>query len=94
MPTVALHTLGCRLNQAETAIIANKLKQRGFEIVEFGEQADLTIINTCTVTEQADSKCRQAVRQSLRKIRSLMWRLSVATLKWQSVPLAKLVAWI
>ncbi len=67
MPTVALHTLGCRLNQAETAIIANKLKQRGFEIVEFGKQADLTIINTCTVTEQADAKCRQAVRQSLRK---------------------------
>ena len=67
MPTVALHTLGCRLNQAETAIIANKLKQRGFEIVEFGHEADLTIINTCTVTEQADAKCRQAVRQSLRK---------------------------
>ncbi|NOX88380.1 MAG: tRNA (N(6)-L-threonylcarbamoyladenosine(37)-C(2))-methylthiotransferase MtaB [Calditrichaeota bacterium] len=67
MPTVALHTLGCRLNQAETAIIANSLKKQGFEIVEFGQKADLTIINTCTVTEQADSKCRQAVRQSLRK---------------------------
>ncbi len=65
--TVALHTLGCRLNQAETAIIANTLKQKGYRIVEFGEEADLTIINTCTVTEQADSKCRQAVRQSLRK---------------------------
>ncbi len=67
MPTVALHTLGCRLNQAETAIIANKLKQKGFEIVDFGQKADLTIINTCTVTEQADAKCRHAVRQSLRK---------------------------
>ena len=67
MPTVALHTLGCRLNQAETAIIAHKLKKLGLEIVEFGQKADLTVINTCTVTEQADAKCRQAVRQSLRK---------------------------
>ncbi len=67
MPTVALHTLGCRLNQAETAVIARTFQERGFDIVEFGEQADITVINTCTVTEQADAKCRQAVRQSLRK---------------------------
>ncbi len=67
MPKAALHTLGCRLNQAETAIIATALKERGYEIVPFGEKADLTVINTCTVTEQADAKCRQAVRQSVRK---------------------------
>ena len=66
MPKASLHTLGCRLNQAETAIIANSLVSRGFDIVEFGEPADVTVINTCTVTEQADSKCRQAVRQALR----------------------------
>ncbi len=66
MPRASLHTLGCRLNQAETAIIAKTLSVRGYEIVEFGEQADLTVINTCTVTEQADAKCRQAVRQALR----------------------------
>ncbi len=66
MPKASLHTLGCRLNQAETAIIANSLAARGFEIVEFGLSADLTVINTCTVTEQADAKCRQAVRQALR----------------------------
>ena len=63
----SLHTLGCRLNQAETTLIASELKKRGYEIVPFGEQADLTVINTCTVTEQADSKCRQAVRKSIRK---------------------------
>ncbi|MFH1893148.1 MAG: tRNA (N(6)-L-threonylcarbamoyladenosine(37)-C(2))-methylthiotransferase MtaB [Candidatus Zixiibacteriota bacterium] len=63
----SLHTLGCRLNQSETAIIAKTLADRGFEIVEWGEPADLTVINTCTVTEQADSKCRQAVRQAIRK---------------------------
>lgn len=62
----ALHTLGCRLNQAETAIIARNLQDKGFEIVEFGQPADLTVVNTCTVTEQADSKCRQAVRKSIR----------------------------
>jgi threonylcarbamoyladenosine tRNA methylthiotransferase MtaB len=65
--TVAFHTLGCRLNQAETAIIANSLKNQGFSIVDAKEKADLTIVHTCTVTEQADSKCRQAVRQSIRK---------------------------
>ncbi len=58
--------MGCRLNQAETAIIANSLAARGYEIVEFGETAEVTVINTCTVTEQADAKCRQAVRQALR----------------------------
>ena len=63
----SLHTLGCRLNQAETAIIARSLKSAGYEIVEFGQKADLTVINTCTVTEQADAKCRQAVRKTLRK---------------------------
>jgi threonylcarbamoyladenosine tRNA methylthiotransferase MtaB len=67
MPTVSLHTLGCRLNQAETAIIAEDLRSKGFEVIPYGKPSDLTVINTCTVTEQADSKCRQAVRQSVRK---------------------------
>jgi threonylcarbamoyladenosine tRNA methylthiotransferase MtaB len=62
----SFHTLGCRLNQAETAIIAKSVKNAGYEIVDFGEPADLTVINTCTVTEQADAKCRQAVRKALR----------------------------
>jgi len=63
----SFHTLGCRLNQAETAIIAKSVKNAGYEIVAFGEPADLTVINTCTVTEQADAKCRQAVRRTLRQ---------------------------
>ncbi len=66
MPKAYLHTLGCRLNQAETALIAAGLKQKGYEIVGEEDAADLTVINTCTVTEQADSKCRQAVRRSIR----------------------------
>jgi threonylcarbamoyladenosine tRNA methylthiotransferase MtaB len=67
LPKASLQTLGCRLNQAETAIIAKKLVDRGFEIVDSRAAADLTVINTCTVTEQADAKCRQAVRQALRR---------------------------
>ncbi|MEJ2543933.1 MAG: radical SAM protein [Calditrichaceae bacterium] len=67
MPTVVFHTLGCRLNQAESAIIANDLMNQGYKVVDDTESADLTVIHTCTVTEQADAKCRQAVRQSIRK---------------------------
>jgi threonylcarbamoyladenosine tRNA methylthiotransferase MtaB len=63
----SLYTLGCRLNQAETAIIAKSLENEGFEISEFGGPADLIVINTCTVTEQADAKCRQAIRKALRQ---------------------------
>ena len=63
----SFYTLGCRLNQAETALIGNTFRQKGYELVEFGEPADVCVINSCTVTEQADSKCRQLVRQVLRK---------------------------
>lgn len=62
----SLHTLGCRLNQSETLLIQQELDKRGYEIVPFGEKADLGIINTCTVTNLADSKCRQTIRQFVR----------------------------
>ncbi|RMD92238.1 MAG: tRNA (N(6)-L-threonylcarbamoyladenosine(37)-C(2))-methylthiotransferase MtaB, partial [Calditrichaeota bacterium] len=55
------------MNQAETALISNTFKERGYRIVDFGEETDVCVINTCTVTEQADSKCRQLVRQVLKK---------------------------
>jgi threonylcarbamoyladenosine tRNA methylthiotransferase MtaB len=61
---VALHTLGCRLNSAETGSIAQGFKDRGFDIVEFGEQADVVFINTCTVTDAADSTCRNLIRKA------------------------------
>ncbi|MFM1921845.1 MAG: hypothetical protein RLZZ303_3479 [Candidatus Hydrogenedentota bacterium] len=63
----ALHTLGCRLNQSETALLEERLRAEGYDIVPFGEAADLAIINTCTVTREADAKSRQAVRQFIRK---------------------------
>jgi threonylcarbamoyladenosine tRNA methylthiotransferase MtaB len=63
----SFYTLGCRLNQAETALIGNSFRQKGYELVDFGQAADVCVINSCTVTEQADAKCRQLVRQVLRK---------------------------
>ncbi|MDX9975512.1 MAG: tRNA (N(6)-L-threonylcarbamoyladenosine(37)-C(2))-methylthiotransferase MtaB [FCB group bacterium] len=63
----SLHTLGCRLNQSETAMIIERLQGAGYEIVPFGEPADLGIINTCTVTGEADAKSRQLLRSFIRK---------------------------
>lgn len=63
----SFYTLGCRLNQAETSLISNSFRERGYEIVDYGEPTDVCVINTCTVTQQADAKCRQLVRQVLRR---------------------------
>jgi threonylcarbamoyladenosine tRNA methylthiotransferase MtaB len=61
---VALHTLGCRLNASETGSIAKGFSDRGYDIVEFGESADVVFINTCTVTDAADSTCRNLIRKA------------------------------
>jgi threonylcarbamoyladenosine tRNA methylthiotransferase MtaB len=58
-----VHTLGCRLNQAESQMIKDRLAAAGYAVVPFGSKADLGIINTCTVTREADTKCRKAIRQ-------------------------------
>ncbi len=60
-------TLGCRLNQSESLLIQDKLIKAGYEIVKGDEPSDLNIINTCTVTDRADSKCRSSIRQLIRK---------------------------
>ncbi|MFA6468374.1 MAG: tRNA (N(6)-L-threonylcarbamoyladenosine(37)-C(2))-methylthiotransferase MtaB [Bacteroidota bacterium] len=62
----SFHTLGCKLNYAETASLERQFKDRGFEIVPFTEQSDVCIINTCSVTERADREARQIVRRALR----------------------------
>ncbi len=64
-PTVAFHTLGCKLNFAETSTIARNLKENGYNKVEFENAADVYIINTCSVTENADRECRAVVRKAL-----------------------------
>ena len=65
--SVAFHTLGCKLNFSETAAISRQLVQEGFEKKDFTEQADIYVINTCSVTENADKDCRQLVRRIQRK---------------------------
>jgi len=64
--TVAFHTLGCKLNFAETSTIGRQLRDAGFEKVDFSEKADVYVINTCSVTDKADATCRNIVRQALR----------------------------
>lgn len=61
---VALNTLGCRLNMSETGSIAQGFMDRGYDIVEFGDPADVVFINTCTVTDSADSTCRNLIRKA------------------------------
>jgi threonylcarbamoyladenosine tRNA methylthiotransferase MtaB len=65
--TVALHTLGCKLNFSETSTLSRLLEQDGFEKKGFEEVADVYVINTCSVTDNADKECRQLVRRIQRK---------------------------
>lgn len=65
--TVALHTLGCKLNFSETSTLTRLLEKDGFEKRDFDEVADVYVINTCSVTDNADKECRQLVRRIQRK---------------------------
>ena len=67
MNKVALYTLGCKLNFSETSTIGNQFLSRGFDIVSFGNNADVYVINTCSVTENAEKECRQIVRRVMRQ---------------------------
>lgn len=64
---IAVHTLGCKLNYSETSRLCDDLISRGHQIVSLEEQADMVLLNTCSVTEQADTECRKLVRRSLRR---------------------------
>ena len=63
---IAAHTLGCKLNFAETSDLLRRLSQQGHTIVDFHQEADLYIVNTCTVTAVAEKKCRAAIHQAHR----------------------------
>ena len=67
LKTVAFHTLGCKLNFSETSSLSRILENEGFEKREFDDQADIYVINTCSVTENADKECRYLVRSIQRK---------------------------
>ncbi len=62
---VSFRTLGCKLNRAETDAIAALFVRQGYQVVPFRQESDLTVINTCTVTGEADAKSRQAIRQAV-----------------------------
>ena len=62
MPKIALDTVGCKLNQAETQLLAQQFAQAGYRLVSASGEADVYILNTCTVTHVADRKCRRLLR--------------------------------
>ncbi len=66
MKRVAFYTLGCKLNFSETSTIARLFEQRGYQRVEFNDRPDIFIINTCSVTDNADKKCRKVVKEARR----------------------------
>lgn len=61
------YTLGCKLNFSETSTIGRLLQEVGFRTARRGEQADICVVNTCSVTEQADKKCRQAIHKLVKQ---------------------------
>jgi threonylcarbamoyladenosine tRNA methylthiotransferase MtaB len=65
-PRAALESLGCRLNHSETEVIRQRLEQAGYRIVPWGEPADVMVVNSCTVTAEADATSRQALRKARR----------------------------
>lgn len=67
MSTVAFHTLGCKVNAYETEAIWQLFKQAGYERVDFENEADVYLINTCTVTNTGDKKSRQVIRRAIRQ---------------------------
>ncbi len=66
MKKVAFYTLGCKLNYSETSTIARLFEQRGYQRVDFADTPDIFIINTCSVTDNADKKCRKIVKEALK----------------------------
>lgn len=66
MSRVSFYTLGCKLNFAETNTLERQFTDRDFTVVPFGDAADVTVVNTCSVTNEADRKCRNVIRRALR----------------------------
>jgi threonylcarbamoyladenosine tRNA methylthiotransferase MtaB len=65
--TVAFHSFGCKLNQSETQSLEKGFVDRGYQVVPFNSKADYYVVDTCTVTDQADSKCRNIIRKAERQ---------------------------
>jgi threonylcarbamoyladenosine tRNA methylthiotransferase MtaB len=65
--SIAFYTLGCKLNFSETSTIGRQAKKDGFTVLDFSEQADIYVINTCSVTENADKKCKRVVKEAKKR---------------------------
>jgi len=78
--TVSFYTFGCRLNQAETAILQRSVEEKGYQVVDFREPADVVVVNTCTVTENGDTDTRKLVN----KINRINPKARIALLGCQS----------
>src|SRR6185312_14355199 len=65
--TIAFHTFGCKVNQYETEELRQQLRLGGFQVVALESSADVYVVNSCTVTADADRSCRQLVRRLLRE---------------------------
>jgi len=66
LKSVSLHTLGCKLNYSETSTIAKQFEDKGYKVTDYGNPSDIFVLNTCSVTENADKECRQIVRSVIR----------------------------
>lgn len=69
---VAFYTLGCKLNFSETSTIARSFENKGYDRVDFADRADMYVINTCSVTENADKRFKTIVRQAQKQIQKLL----------------------
>jgi threonylcarbamoyladenosine tRNA methylthiotransferase MtaB len=67
MSTIAFHTLGCKLNFSETSTIGRQAKDEGFDVLDFSQHAEIYVINTCSVTENADRKTKRVVKEAKRR---------------------------
>ena len=65
--TVAIHTHGCKLNQADSQALARRFREAGYSVVGMADAADVVVLNSCTVTATADSKARQFLRSARRR---------------------------
>ena len=64
---IAFHTLGCKLNFSETSTISRDFIDQGFEKVDYRDKADIYVLNTCSVTENADKEAKKLIRQAKRR---------------------------
>ncbi|GMA56149.1 hypothetical protein GCM10025858_06520 [Alicyclobacillus sacchari] len=85
MPTVAFHTLGCKVNFYDTEGIWQVFKHRGYEQVPFEEKADVYVVNTCTVTHTGDKKSRQVIRRAVRTNPDAVVVVTAVTRRWRQM---------